>query len=538
MTKKKKIFLIFGIVAAFFVALVVFMKSPLFSVHLSTTEHHMEAGATVEKSPLFYLDEKDWSAVLSYVDTSQVKRTKVGRYPVYIYHGLNKYTSYINVVDTTAPEVSCDVKTKTIKVGDTISVSTLGLDIDDYSEIENIAFTRISSEYFYTGLEGEELEKMQTAYKEGLDMWAEDFQFAYGGIYTLTIGVSDVFHNTGEIKLELIVEEPPVIDVPSNFYVASGSEIDYLLYIDAWDFISEDFDEEDVEIDDSQLNLKKTGTYPLYLTAKDGYGLTQTVTVDVHVSTQKAIQGLINKHVINMTDDAIIGAYNPYDSGYYEDATIEEVEEAVLPTAVHVLNDKLETFGSGFIIEITDEVITMVTNYHVIADDLEVEVIFYDGTTCKGAVVAADARDDIAFIRIQIDGKSEKTSLTKEQIHNLRTVNINESYWESLSESDDISIFYTCINENAEIWRNEHGMILEKVAVRDWNEYPDINETIISMPPIPGSSGSAIFDEQGRIVAMVRGYTEYDTYVETVAVPLNEILEYFEFVFKYKIQYQ
>ena len=82
------------------------------------------------------------------------------------------------------------------------------------------------------------------------------------------------------------------------------------------------------------------------------------------------------------------------------------------------------------------------------------------------------------------------------------------------------------------------GTILEKSVTRDWNEYQNVYETIISTDPVPGSSGSALYDTQGNLVGMIRGYTDYESYSETVAVPLDRILKYFETVFKYKIQYQ
>ena len=72
----------------------------------------------------------------------------------------------------------------------------------------------------------------------------------------------------------------------------------------------------------------------------------------------------------------------------------------------------------------------------------------------------------------------------------------------------------------------------------DFLEFEDVNETIVSFPPVAGSSGSALFDGHGQLIGMMRGYTEYPGYTETVAVPLNELLQYFETVFKYKIHYQ
>lgn len=538
--RNKKLLLpvIFGIITLLCLGFILFLKSPLFEVEFTTKESHLEIGTTPETDPGFYLEGNNWCVAMSHVDTSSVKKTKVGRYPVYIYHGFEKYTSYVNVTDTTAPVVDCDVKNKTITPGEIVSVNTLGLDIEDYSEIESILFTKISSTKFYTGLPEEEIADMREAYRKGIAMEAEEFQFAYGGIYTLTISVSDTFHNTSEITLTLKVEEPPVLEVPNDFYVAATKEINFTEYINAWDFINEDLNEEDVTVDTSQLNLTKVGTYPITFSATDDYGLTATATANVHVSSQDALQELLNTHAINLTNHIIIGAKNPYDSGYYASENIEFIQNIMLPCIVNVENDALDTFGSGFIIEITDEFVTIATNEHVIQGDLTIDVTFYDAVHCNGAVVASNAQRDIAFIRIPIDGKSSSTSLASSYVQNLRTVHIDKGYWNNLADDCEITIGYNCINNEGKIWYTSSGYMVEKIAVRDWNNYKDINETIISMAPAAGTSGSALFDGYGHLVGMIRGYTEYDGYTETVAVPLDEILKYFEIVFKYKVHYQ
>ena len=58
------------------------------------------------------------------------------------------------------------------------------------------------------------------------------------------------------------------------------------------------------------------------------------------------------------------------------------------------------------------------------------------------------------------------------------------------------------------------------------------------MEPVGCTSGSALFDGYGRLIGMIRGYTDYGTHIETVAVPLSEILDYYEMVFHEKLQYQ
>lgn len=536
--KKNYIVPVLCALAGFCFCVILLLKSPFFAVDFTTTETHLEIGDTLSKNPSDYLEGKDWCVSLSYIDTSSVKTTKVGRYPIYIHHGFDTYTCYVNVTDTLPPVVSCDVKNKTSTPGEIISVHSLGLHIQDHSAIESIAFTKISSNKFYTGLPEEETMDMRESYQKGIDMFAEEFQFSYGGIYTLTISVTDEFQNTSDITLNLTVEQPPVLEVPADIYMAANENVDFSEYIKAWDFIDEDFDQKSVVVDTENLNRNVSGDYEIYYTATDSYGLSSTAVSTVHVSSQDALQELINTHVINMSNHLIIGAKNPYDIGYYENKSISDIQTAMLPTIVHIENDKLDTFGSGFIIEINEEFVTIATNEHVITSDMIVDITFFDAFSCTGSVVSSNAREDIAFIRIPISEEDSSSALDEDYVKNLRTVHINKGYWNGLANDSNIAFCYSCIDMNANVWMNKDGIILEKTALRDWNDYKDVYETIISTDPVAGSSGSAIYDEKGRLVGMIRGYTDYDVYSETVAVPLDRILKYFEMVFKYKIEYQ
>lgn len=402
--------------------------------------------------------------------------------------------------DTTAPVIKSDIKTMTIKPGEVLSIALLGLDIQDESEVEYVKFTRISSTKFHTDLPEEEAAKMKELYRKGIALEAEEFIFSDGGIYTITISARDAYYNTGTTTMTVKVEEPPVLEVLENFYVADVVEIDFSEYIKVWDYISEDMSTKEVAIDTEQLQLTKKGSYEIVFTATDEYGLTTSKTAMVHVSSQEDLQEAINTHMIDLEKDVVLGAINAYDSGYYTTDDVEYIKVAMQPCIVTIENDIQGCSGSGFIMEINDEFVTIATSEQVVKRDLTVDVSFFDTTVCSGAVVASSEERDIAFIRIPINGKNSNTSVTSDYVNKLRTVHIDKGYWNKLSEND--------------------------------------KEMIVSKGAVSKNSGSAIFDGYGHLIGMVSGVTNLGEDSEMTTVSLEELLQYFEIVFKYKIHYQ
>ena len=518
-----------------------FMMSPLFSVEKATVSITYEAGQTPTFNPSDFLDGDDWCVNLSYVDASSVNHKKVGEYPLYIYHGFEKYTFTVEVVDTTAPKLTCNIKNITIEKGDYITVNTIGLKAEDNTGVDRLLFHHIVADKIH--VDTEDSEYIEDLFLNGRDIWTKEYTFDYGGVYTITASAMDAYNNTTELTLNVTVEEAPVLDTIESVYLAIGQTINFSEYIEVWDYIDTDYSAKDVAIDTSALDTTKSGEYEVIYVATDSYGLSSKATTTVHLRTPSELQEMINTHKINKDDHLIIGAYNSYDSGYYEKNDPEFIQDVMLPSIVHIENDDNDTYGSGYIIKIDSNFVTIATNDHVIIGDFDPEIFFYDGTSCEGIIVATDPREDIAFIRIPIDGYNAKTSLPFEYVETLRTVHINEGYWKNLSNEKNITLCYNCIDKDGDVWQSAIGHMIYKEAIRTWNEYEDINECIISMPPVGGTSGSAIFDGHGRFIAMVRGYTTYynadgSQYVETVAVPLCEILDFYQIVFHEKLHYQ
>ena len=544
--KSKKhlwLFLIPGTLVLGLLGIALFMISPLFSVEMTTTSVTLEAGKTPNYNLDDFLDGEDWCVNLSYLDDSAVNHKKVGEYPVYIYHGFEKFTSKVRIIDTTAPSLSCSVKNITIEKGDYITLNTIGMKAEDNTGIDRLLFHRVVAEKIHVDDSLEDSEYLSSLFLAGRDLWTKEYTFDYGGIYTITVFAVDAYDNKTEMTIQVTVEEAPVLDTADQIYLALGQTIDFSEYIDVWDYLDEDFSAKNVTIDTSALDTSKPGEYQVTYTAKDSYGLSSHSTTTVYLRPALELQDMINTHQINKNEHIIVGAYNPYDSGYYEENDPKHIQSTVLPSIVHIENDDNGSFGSGYIIKIDEDFVTIATNEHVVMGDFEPEIFFYDGTSCEGYLVASDPREDIAFIRIPIDGYSEDKSLPFEYVETLRTVHINEGYWKALDNEKKIDLCYNCIDTNGESWQATIGHMVYKEATRTWNQYKDINECIISMPPVGGTSGSAIFDGYGHFIAMIRGYTTYynpdgSQYIETVAVPLCEILDYYQIVFHEKLHYQ
>jgi len=352
-----------------------------------------------------------------------------------------KETIVENKPDMTAPIISCDISSKTIKAGDTISVSKLGVRVTDNSKIDSLLFTKIRSDNFYmpaANSNNDQLEAMKKAYVEGIRISGEEFQFSYGGIYELTVTATDIYANSSDFTFTLKVETPPIIETPKDYYVVTRTEIPYEDYVKVWDIVDGDYDFSNVTLDTSNLHIGKEGSYTISFEAKDKYGLTATQTANVHVMSKDALQELIDTQKINASNHAIVGAYNKYDIGRYNDAAL--LESAIVPALVQIKSEKNNVASDGFIIKIDNAFITIATNESSVSNSLIAEVTFADTTTRNASVVFTNTEYDLAFLRIPVDGTDEDSSISSDALSLLRTVHLDEAQWKMHPTTKKVSL--------------------------------------------------------------------------------------------------
>lgn len=346
-----------------------------------------------------------------------------------------------NKPDMTAPIISCDINTKTIKAGDIISVSKLGIRVTDNSKIESLLFTKICSDNFYmpsTSNNDKQLEDMKKAYAAGITISGEEFQFSYGGIYELTVTATDIYANSSDFTFTLKVETPPIIETPKDYYVVTGTEISYEDYVKVWDIVDGEYDFSNVTLDTSNLHIGKEGTYTISFEAKDKYGLSSTQKANVHIMSKTALQELIDTHKINASEHAIVGAYNKYDIGRYEDANL--LETAIAPALVKITNEDNGKTGDGFIIKIDNDFVTIATNESVVRGHLTALVSFFDDSKYNASVVFTNEEYNLAFIRIPVDGVNEASSISSDRLSTLRTVHLDEAQWKMHPATQKVSL--------------------------------------------------------------------------------------------------
>jgi len=470
-----------------------------YKVEPTTDKMIIELGEPVSNDLNDYITGMDWAIPYSQLDLSGVVQDAVGEYEAVLTHGGQRFVYDIVIQDTTPPELFLERENQYLELGETYSMDRFVTGAEDISGSVELSLNSMTG---YCG---------------------EDNTIAFFSCGTFPVGIEavDPSGNVTRDYVDVIVDTAPEISGMQEYYIAVGSEVNYLDGIVATDTVDGDVTGT-LEVNLDAFNADAVGEYIITYTAVDGYGLVAEAGTTVRVMEKMDLQEAINTHRINRFDHTIVGAYNLYDGGYYEEDNPDFIKEEMEPAFV-VIKPTMNSRGSGFIIEITEEYVLLCTNQHVVKRQEDVYVYFHEGTMLGGTVVGRDSGKDIALVKVP------RENIPGDLMDTLKTVHINKSYWDGLS-TEKVSLVMRTLNEDGTVWRDKEGNMLNKI---DDTEYDSWNRmTRMSLQSFGGCSGSAILDGYGNLITMARGHVNYYYQgawkVSNWGVCLDDILNFYE----------
>lgn len=432
----------------------------------------------------------------------------VGEYPITIRHCHVKYDAVAKVIDTKAPVLYTTGKTIYVGAGVTTPIDSLFSVIDDASEVTF------------------------TAENPNGGVFKNNITILDLGNYSLKVTGTDIAGNSTDYTLGITVDTAPVISGMKDYYVTPGCEIDYLNGISAIDEVDGDVSST-LSYDASELNLDEIGTYTYTVSAKDRFGIVVTEPVNVNVVDPDELQQMVNNHTVNATDQHLKGAKNVYDFGVYEEDNVDRIVKKAKACAVAICYTGKYSFsrGSGFIIKITDDDVIVFTNSHVLVDDNPL-VEFYNGSRVRGEILNqtgeqgeedGDAAMDMGLVRVPI------SQIPDGILEELRTVHINQKYWTEIKDNEPLELCVRLLKDSSGVLDGDKisGTMIHKFAMDPYFKGKFGNMTQVEMPIYPGTSGSAILDGHGNLIAMVTLATYVSSKPHYYGVPLNNILSFY-----------
>ncbi len=476
----------------FFAAGLILLLHLLFHAEQKQGSFTFELGEKIPESAEEYIDGGFFARHLALADLSLVDETRPGRYPMCVVYFGRVFSYDIIIRDTVVPEITLKPGPFYFLPGTHIEPADFIESVRDADNILNISF--------------------DTDLMETDSLYCRDLRE-----YTARIMVEDSSGNTSIAVTDFTVDDKPAITGIRDFYIAAGSEPDFHDYVGARDRMDGDLtDSLEIEFDSDEFPEK--GEIGISYTVTDSCGFTVTETGRAIFDSPEAIQELICSRQISRDEYNIIGAYNAYDTGLFADGDMAETLDGVMTSLVHLRiakDDGSSTIGSGFIAEITDSDIYVITNKHVVGLYKEAAVYFFGGMYVPDAKVAGCADEyDVAVVKIPLRLLPEGADSMLSSVH------IDMTYWEELDD-EPIELSIETVDELGNIEHIRYGTLVKKL--QNFTFFEPYVETEMLLTLRPGDSGSAVFDSSGRLIAMAFAYSvapERDW-----AVPLNEIVD-------------
>ena len=149
-------------------------------------------------------------------------------------------------------------------------------------------------------------------------------------------------------------------------------------------------------------NTEKSGTKPIDVKSADIKGEASAkfdISKGFSSIVEKAILAVVNVSTTQLVEGGRGGkdGFPQFAPGSpFEDFFKEFFDQMERPR-------KVQSLGSGFIIQSDETSAVIVTNYHVIADSKKVSVFLNDNTELDASILASDERTDIALLKVKTD---------------------------------------------------------------------------------------------------------------------------------------
>lgn len=169
-------------------------------------------------------------------------------------------------------------------------------------------------------------------------------------------------------------------------------------------------------------------------------------------------------------------------------------------------------YGSGSILTIDANEITIVTNRHVLQYwDEDSYVTFFNGAVCNGRMIGVSELADVGFLHV-FTGE-----LLPEELDNIKSVEARKA---GLKRGD----WFVMADLASDLWNPVfyHGQILEPLKyLEEFGMDMVYGESAFK----EGMSGCGVFDEDGKYIGMLTGGTDQN---EIAAVPAKVVMSLYE----------
>lgn len=225
---------------------------------------------------------------------------------------------------------------------------------------------------------------------------------------------------------------------------------------------------------------------------------------------------------VNMSQtEASEAAAQPEAAEASETAKQEVTPDAMQSALVYLQSEdgKEQVSGSGFITEITEELIYICTNQHVIKGNEAWTVTFADGTQASARKAGTSQVFDVGVVTVYT---SDVEAAAKEKLNPV-TVDLDAWLAARDEENSQPAIRVYRMGEAGLTGECLEGKVDSVLA--DFTYGNGLNHTKMDISLEKGDSGSAVFDENGNLFAMAMGnsYAEEGKPVRW-GVPLASLL--------------